>query len=126
MFDSSLILISYFFSFWTIFKMLYVFKHLCRYQFDRLPSPPGLTPGPLIFSVKIPAPETVFQCNTPAPGSRKRNKIPTPGIICPLECQDINEKETQSSFFPNFHLTIFFYCENNVFASRYTPLRIEV
>ena len=31
--------------------------------------PPGLTPGPLIFSVKIPAPGTAFQCKTPAPGS---------------------------------------------------------
>ena len=40
--------------------------------------PPGLTPGPLIFSVKIPAPGTAFQCKTPAPGSRKLHKIPTP------------------------------------------------
>ena len=51
---------------------------LCRYQFDQLPSPPGLTPGPLIFSIKIPAPRTAFQCKTPAPGSKKRNKNPHP------------------------------------------------
>ena len=47
---------------------------LCRYQFDQLPSPPGMTPGPLIFSAKIPAPRTAFQCKTPAPGSKKRSK----------------------------------------------------
>ena len=38
--------------------------------------PPRLTPRPLIFSVKIPAPRTAFQCKTPAPGSKKGNKIP--------------------------------------------------
>ena len=33
--------------------------------------PPGLTAGPLIFSVKIPTPGTTFQHKTPAPGSKK-------------------------------------------------------
>ena len=36
--------------------------------------PPGLIPGPLIFSAEIPAPGTAFQCKTLAPGSKKRNK----------------------------------------------------
>ena len=40
--------------------------------------PPGLTAGPPIFSVKIPTPGTAFQCKTLAPGSKKRNKIPSP------------------------------------------------
>ena len=44
---------------------------LCRYQFDRLPSPPGLTAGSLIFSIKIPTPGTAFQHKTPALGSKK-------------------------------------------------------
>ena len=57
---------------------------------------PGLTPGPLIFSVKIPTPGTVFQCKTPAPGSKKGNKIPTPGHNLP------SSKFYISSFFPNF------------------------
>ena len=50
----------------------------CNYQFDWLPSLPGLTPGPLIFSVKIPAPGTAFQCKTPAPGSKKTKQNPHP------------------------------------------------
>ena len=45
--------------------------------------PPGLTPGPLIFSVKIPAPGTAFQYKTLAPGSKKRNKNPPPGHNLP-------------------------------------------
>ena len=40
--------------------------------------PPGLTAGPLIFSVKIPAPGTAFQCKTPAPGSEKTEQNPHP------------------------------------------------
>ena len=45
--------------------------------------PPGLTVGPLIFSVKIPTPGTAFQCKTPAPGSKNETKIPTPGHNLP-------------------------------------------
>ena len=41
--------------------------------------PPGLTPEPLIFSVKIPTPGAAFQCKTPAPRSKKQNDIPIPG-----------------------------------------------
>ena len=54
--------------------------------------PPGLTAGPLIFSVKIPAPGTAFQCKTPAPGSEKRNKIPTPGRNLPSSNAKISMK----------------------------------
>ena len=45
--------------------------------------PPGLTPRPLIFSVKIPVPGTAFQCKPPAPGSKNETKIPTPGHNLP-------------------------------------------
>ena len=71
---------------------------LCRHQFNRLPSPPpGLTPGPLNFSVKIPAPGTAFQCKTPAPGSKKRNKIPTPGHNLPGSNAKISMKKEHNS-----------------------------
>ena len=42
------------------------------------PPSPRLTAGPLIFSVKIPAPGTAFQCKTPAPGRKNETKSPTP------------------------------------------------
>ena len=54
--------------------------------------PPGLTPWPLIFSVKIPSPGTAFQCKTRAPGSKKRNKIPTPGHNLPSSNVKISMK----------------------------------
>ena len=64
-------------------------------------------PGPLIFSVKIPAPGTAFQCKTPAPGSKKRNKISTPGHNFPSSNAKISMKKEHNSikttsFFPNF------------------------
>ena len=43
---------------------------------------PPPNPEPPIFSVKIPAPGTVFQCKTLAPGSKNETKSPSPGIIC--------------------------------------------
>ena len=46
--------------------------------------PPGLTAGPLIFSVKIPTLRTAFQCKTPAPGQKTETKIPTPGHNLPF------------------------------------------
>ena len=42
------------------------------------PPPPRLTAGQLIFSVKIPAPGTAFQCKTPGPGSEKTKQNPHP------------------------------------------------
>ena len=56
--------------------------------------PPGLTPGPLIFSVKIPAPGTAFSAKLRPPGRKNETKSPPLGIICLLKCQDINEKGT--------------------------------
>ena len=53
--------------------------------------PPRADPGPLIFSVKIPTPGTAFQCKTPAPGSKKRNKIP-PGHNLPSSNAKISMK----------------------------------
>ena len=49
-------------------------------------------PGPLNFSVNIPAPGTAFQCKTPAPGSKKRTKIPTPGHNLPSSNAKISMK----------------------------------
>ena len=46
-------------------------------------TPPGLTLRPLIFSVKIPAPGTTFQCKNPVPWSKKRNKSPPIGHNLP-------------------------------------------
>ena len=66
---------------------------LCRYQYH----PPGLTPGPLIFSVKIPAPRTAFQCRTSAPGSKKKTKIPTPGHNLPSSNAKISMKKEHYS-----------------------------
>ena len=81
--------------------------------------PPRLTPGPLIFSIKIPTPGTALQCKTPAPGSRKRNKIPTPGHNLPGSNAKISIKKKHDSIRAvSFqisiivHLTIFFYREN--------------
>ena len=94
--------------------------------------PPGLTPGALIFSVKIPTPGTAFQCKNPAPGSKKRNKIPTPGHNFPGSNAKISMKKEHNSlkqFLSKFsiivHLTIFFYRENKVFASLYTTLTTD-
>ena len=57
-------------------------KHLCRYQFDQLPSP-GLTARPLIFSVNSPTPGTAFQCKNSGPQVKKtKQKSPPPGITC--------------------------------------------
>ena len=36
------------------------------------PPPPGLAPGPLIFSIKNPMPGIAFQCKTPSPGSETK------------------------------------------------------
>ena len=45
--------------------------------------PPGLTPRPLIFSIKIPVPRTAFHCKTLAPRSKKtKQKSPPPGMTC--------------------------------------------
>ena len=54
--------------------------------------PPGLTARPLIFSVKIGAPGTAFQCKTRSPGRKKRNKIPTPGHHLPSSNAKISMK----------------------------------
>ena len=54
---------------------------------------PGLTPGPLNFFVKILSPRTAFQCKTPAPGSKKRNKIFTPGHNLPGSNAEISMKK---------------------------------
>ena len=54
--------------------------------------PPGLTAGPLIFSIKIPTLGTAFQCKTPSPGSEKPNKIPTPGHNLPSSNAKISMK----------------------------------
>ena len=60
--------------------------------------PPGLTPGPLIFSVKIPALGTAFQCKTPVCISgKKRNKIPTPGHKLPSSNAKISMKKEHNS-----------------------------
>ena len=68
--------------------------------------PPGLIPGPLIFSVKIAAPGTAFQYKTPAPGRKNKTKIPTPGHNLPSSNAKRSMKKKhnsiKSSFFPNF------------------------
>ena len=94
-----------------------LYQQLCRYQFDRLPSPPpGLTPGPLIFSAKIPTSGPAFQCKTPAPGVEKmKQKSPPSGITCLARMW--MKKQFLSKFSIIVHLTIFFYHENKVFAS---------
>ena len=58
---------------------------------------PRLTPGPLIFSVKIPTLGTAFQYKTPAPGPKKRNKIPTSGHNLPGSNVKISMKSKPSS-----------------------------
>ena len=71
------------------------------------PHPPGLTPGPLIFSVKISTSGTTFQCKTPAPRSKKWSKIPTPGHnLTSLNAKISMKKERNSiraAFFQIFY-----------------------
>ena len=54
---------------------------------------PVTTPGPLIFSVKIPTPGTAFQCKTPALDEKGKQNPHPRGIIC-LVWIDVNEKGT--------------------------------
>ena len=58
---------------------------------------PGLPLEPLIFSVKISALGTAFQCKTPAPRSKKRNKIPAPGYNLPGSNAKISMKKERNS-----------------------------
>ena len=94
-------------NFWAVptgpvFYSSYTYKHNIRGSVHSLPLP-RLTPGPLIFFVKIPAPGTAFQCKTLAPGSKKGNKIPTPEHNLRSSNSKISmKKEHKSSFFPKF------------------------
>ena len=77
--------------------------NLTRYH----PNPPPPPPRPLIFSIKISAQGTAFQCQTLAPVSKKRNKIPTPRHNFPSSNAKISMKKEHNSikatsFFPNF------------------------
>ena len=88
------------------------------------PPPPGLTPGPLIFFRQNPRPGTAFKCKTLAPGSKNETKIPTPGHKLPsLNAKRSMKKEHNSIKAVSFQ--IFFFRENNVFASLYTTLKIN-
>ena len=93
---------------------------------------PPLIPGPLISSVKIPVPGTAFQCKTPAPGSKKRNKNPHAGHNLPsLNAKRSMEKEHNSIKAVSFQISHncpfdnFLFRENKVFASLYTTLKIN-
>ena len=59
-----------------------------------IPPPPGLTTWPLIFSVKIPAPGTVFSAKLWPPGRKNETKSPTLGITSLVRMSIINEKGT--------------------------------
>ena len=72
--------------------------------------PPGLSPGPLIFSVKIPVPGTTFQYKTPAPGSKKGNKIPTLGHNLPGSNDKISMKK-EHNFIRAASFQIFHNCQ---------------
>ena len=62
-----------------------------------LPPHTGLTPGPLTFSVRFLAPRTVFPCKTPVPGSKERNKFPTPGHNLPSLNAKISMRKEHNS-----------------------------
>ena len=65
--------------------------HLCKYQLDRLPSPPADARA-TNFLRQNPRTGEAFQCKTPAPGSEKMKQNPHPQVQFALvECQDINE-----------------------------------
>ena len=116
-------------------KVVHSLEELMQVSISPVTIPPGLTVGPLIFSVKIPTPVTAFQRKTPAPGSKKRNKNPTPGHNLPCSNAKRSMKKEHNSIkafsFQIFqfsiivHLTIFFFRENKVFASLYTTLKIN-
>ena len=57
--------------FWLSLQLSFVTKALCRYQFDRLPSPPG-TPG-LLHQNVCPAPGILH--NRKCPGARPINDV---------------------------------------------------
>ena len=103
---------------------IYARHVLCRYQFDRLPSPPALTAGPLIFSVKIPTPGTAFQRKTPAPG----HNLPCSNAKRSMKKEHNSIKAVSFQIFQFsiiVHLTIFFFREYKVFASLYITLKIN-
>ena len=73
-------------------------QKLCRYQFDRLPSPvPGLTHGPLIFSIKIPTPGQLFSAKLRPPGRKNETKIPTHGHNLPSSNAKISMTKEHNS-----------------------------
>ena len=108
-------------------------QKLCRYQFDRLPFPaPGLTPGPLIFSIKIPTLGQLFSAKLRPPGRKIETKIPTHGHNLPSSNAKISMTKEHNSIkavsfqiFHNCPFDNFLFCENKVFASLYTPLKIN-
>ena len=82
-------------------------------------------PGPLIFSVKIPAPGTAFQCKTPAPGSKKRNKIhnlPGSNVKIFMKKEHNSIRAVSFQIFHNCRLDNFLLSCNKVF---YTTVKIN-
>ena len=93
--------------------------------------PPGLTPGPPIFSVKIPAPGQLFSAKLRPPGRENETKSPPRAYFLSSNVKISMKKEHNSvnavsfQIFHNCPLTIFFYRENKVFKSLYTTLKIN-
>ena len=89
------------------------------------------SPGPLIFFSKSPL-RTAFQCKTPAPGSRKRHKMPIPGHNLSSSNAKISTKKQHNSIrevsfqiFHNCPFDNFFYRENKIFVSLYRTVKIN-
>ena len=128
---------------WLLLSLLSLFSYSKTLNFVRLrvlmqvsiwlvTIPPGLTPGPLFFSVEIPAPRTAFQCKTPAPGRTNETKIPTPGQNLPtsnakrsMEKEHNYIKAVSFQIFHNCPFDNFFFRKNKVFASICTTLKIN-
>ena len=112
----------------------WLYKRLCRYQFDRLPSPLRANPRATnCFPSKSPPRGHLFSAKLLPPGRKNETKSPPPGIICPVRMLRYQRKRNiilQEQFLSKFsiivRLTIFFYRENKVFASPYTTVKINI